>query len=63
MRVRSFERVCERCNSFEGKIKPELVLRLKCLILQSTKNTNSVWPNFQYLPNTHAGVKALPKIL
>ena len=30
------------CNSFEGKIEPEIILRLKCLILQLTWNTNSV---------------------
>ena len=51
------------CNSFEGKIELEMVLHSKPLILQSTRNINSVWPNFQYLPNTHAGVKAFLEIL
>ena len=30
------------CNSFEGKIKPEMVLHPSNLILQSTQKTNSV---------------------
>ena len=51
------------CNSFEGKIKPEMVLRLSSIILQSTQKTNSVWSNFLYLPNTHTGVKAFPKMV
>ena len=51
------------CNSFEGKIEPEIILRPKCLILRSMWNTNSVWPNFQYLPNRAAGVKAFPEML
>ena len=50
-------------KSFEGKMKPEMDLHPKCLILQSTQNINSVWPNFQYLPNTHTSVKAFPEIL
>ena len=34
--MRSFERVCEKCKSFEGKIKLEMVLRVMRVILQST---------------------------
>ena len=63
MRVRSFERVCEKCKSFEGKIKPEVVLRVRRVILQSTQKMTSAWPNFQYIPNTLAGVKWFPEIL
>ena len=31
-----------RCNSFEGKIKPKMVLHPSSLILQSTQKTNYV---------------------
>ena len=50
--VRSLERVCEKCESFEGKIKSEMVLRLRRVILQSMQKLISVWPNFLCLPNT-----------
>ena len=33
--MRSFERVCEKYKSFEGKIKIEMVLRVRRVILQS----------------------------
>ena len=33
---------CERCKSFEGKIKSEMVLRLRRVILQSMQKLISV---------------------
>ena len=44
-------RECEGCNWFENKIKPEMVLRHKRVILWSTRKLISVWPNFLSLPN------------
>ena len=59
----SFSSIFLGYNSFQGKIEPEIILCPKCLILRSTWNTNSVWPNFQYLPNRAAGVKAFLEML
>ena len=57
------ERVCEECNWFEGKIKLEMVLRAKWVILRSTQKLISIWPNFLCLPNTQRGVKWFPETL
>ena len=35
--MRSVERVCEKCKSFKGKIRTEMVLRVRRLILQSMR--------------------------
>ena len=35
--MRSVERVCEKCKSFKGKIRMEMVLRVRRLILQSMR--------------------------
>ena len=51
------------CNSFEGKIKPEMVLHQRGLILWSTQKINFSWPNFQYVPNIERGVKGFPEIV
>ena len=40
--MRSLERVCERCKSFEGKIKSKMVLCLRRVILQSLQKLISV---------------------
>ena len=39
-------RKCEKCKSFEGKIKTELVSQVRRLILQLTCKIIFVWPNF-----------------
>ena len=45
------ERVCKECNWSKGKIKSEMVLLAKWVILWTTRKLISVWPNFLCLPN------------
>ena len=40
--MRNFERVCEKCKSFEGKIRMEMVVQVRRFILQSTRKRISV---------------------
>ena len=40
--MRSFERACEKCKSFEGKIKLEMVLWVRRVILKSMQKLISV---------------------
>ena len=51
------------CNSFEGRIRPKMILHERGLIVQSTQKINFNWPNFQYIPNTERGVKGFPEII